>query len=198
MNEKKQTLFNAVILSTMAAIFIIVAVLVLFVPQVEIKDICFFICDFIVILGIFTIARYFMSGGYKKFNEYGFSEGVLFLLLGICGLVCAERIADFFLTALGLFLLLSGVTKLQYALDLKLMNDHAWTGFFAVTVVMLGLSLTIILNPFQDEQFYQNFTCYVLLFDGIIEIINIVYLHIRTKSYQKNPELLPEKDFEEE
>ena len=106
MDEKKKNLFSTVVVSTIAAVFIAVAVLVLFVPRVEVKDICYFICGFVVVLGIYMIVRYFMTGGYERLNEYGFSEGVLFVLLGICGLVSAERIAASFLTALGLLLLL--------------------------------------------------------------------------------------------
>ena len=185
MDEKKKNLFSTVVVSTIAAVFIAVAVLVLFVPRVEVKDICYFICGFVVVLGIYMIVRYFMTGWYERLNEYGFSEGVLFVLLGICGLVSAERIAASFLTALGLLLLLSGVIKLQYALDLKCMGDKAWTGFFVVTLILLGCSVSVILKPFEDMGFYQNYTAYILLVDGIVEIANIFYLNFRTKAYQQ-------------
>lgn len=188
MDEKKKSMFSAVTIATIAVIFIAVAVLVLFVPRVEVKDICYFICGFVVVLGIYMIVRYFMTAGYEKLNEYGFSEGVLFVLLGICGLVSAERIAESFLTALGLLLLLSGVIKLQYALDLKCMGDKAWAVFFAVTIILLGCSVSVILKPFEDLKFYQNYTAYILLVDGIVEIVNIFYLNFRTKEYHRETE----------
>ncbi len=197
MNEKKKSLFSTVVVSLIAAISILVAVLILFVPQIEVKDICYFICGFVVILGIYMIVRYFMTGGYERLNEYGFSEGVLFVLLGICGLVSAERIAVSFLTALGLLLLLSGVIKLQYALDLKCMEDRAWAGFFAVTIVLLGFSVSVILNPFEDMEFYQNYTAAILLVDGIVETGNIVYLNFRTRTYQEQGTEKKTDDFEE-
>lgn len=185
MNEKKKSLFSTVVVSLIAAISIVVAALILFVPRIEVIDICYFICGFVVVLGIYMIVRYFMTGGYERLNEYGFSEGVLFVLLGICGLVSAERIAVSFLTALGLLLLLSGVIKLQYALDLKCMEDRAWAGFFAVTIVLLGFSVSVILNPFEDMIFYQNYTAVILLADGMVEIVNILYLNFRTRAYQE-------------
>ncbi len=188
MDEKKKNLFSTVVVSVMAVIFIAVAVLILFVPRIEVKDICYFICGFVVVLGIYMIVRYFMSAGYERLNEYGFSEGVLFVLLGICGLVSAERIAASFLTALGLLLLLSGVIKLQYALDLKCMEDKAWAGFFAVTVLLLGFSVSVILKPFEDMEFFQNYTAGILLADGIVEIVNILYLNFRIKTYRQRGE----------
>lgn len=195
MDEKKKNLFSTVVVSVMAVIFIAVAVLILFVPRIEVKDICYFICGFVVVLGIYMIVRYFMSAGYERLNEYGFSEGVLFVLLGICGLVSAERIAASFLTALGLLLLLSGVIKLQYALDLKCMEDKVWAGFFAVTVLLLGFSVSVILKPFEDMEFFQNYTAGILLADGIVEIVNILYLNFRIKAYRQRgekPQDLPE------
>ena len=66
MDERKKSMFSAVVISTIAAIFIVVAVLVLFVPRVEVKDICYFICGFLVVLGIYMIVRYFMTAGYEK------------------------------------------------------------------------------------------------------------------------------------
>ncbi|MCI9176445.1 MAG: DUF308 domain-containing protein [Lachnospiraceae bacterium] len=188
MDEKKKNLFSTVVVSVMAIIFIAVAVLILFVPGIEVKDICYFISGFVVVLGIYMIVRYFMSAGYERLNEYGFSEGVLFVLLGICGLVSAERIAASFLTALGLLLLLSGVIKLQYALDLKCMGDKAWAGFFAVTVLLLGFSVSVILKPFEDTDFFQNYTAGILLADGIVEIVNILYLNFRVKAYRQSGE----------
>lgn len=188
MDEKKKNLFSTMVVSAAAVIFIAVAALILFVPRIEVKDICYFICGFVVVLGIYMIVRYFMSAGYERLNEYGFSEGVLFVLLGICGLVSAERIAASFLTALGLLLLLSGVIKLQYALDLKCMDDPAWAGFFAVTVLLLSCSVSVILKPFEDMKFFQNYTACILLVDGIVEIVNILYLNYRTKAYRQRAE----------
>lgn len=63
MDEKKKSLFSTVVVSVIAVIFIAVAALILFVPQIEVKDICYFICGFVVVLGIYMIVRYFMSAG---------------------------------------------------------------------------------------------------------------------------------------
>jgi hypothetical protein len=65
------------------------------------------------------------------------------------------------------------------------MGDQAWIGFFAVNVVLLGLSVSIILKPFEDMAFFQNYTAYILLVDGIVEIVNIFYLNYRTKTYRQ-------------
>ncbi|MEG1947078.1 MAG: DUF308 domain-containing protein [Lachnospiraceae bacterium] len=185
MNEKKKGWFSTIVVSLMAVAFITVAVLVLFIPQIEIKDICYFCCGVVVILGIYMIVRYFITEGYQRLNEYGFSEGVLFVLVGICGLISAEGMAHSFLTVLGFALLLSGVIKLQYALDLKCMNDKFWMAFFIITIVLLGCSVSIVLKPFSNMDFYQNFTCVILLLDGVAALVNIIYLNQRTKAYQK-------------
>lgn len=188
MGEKKKNMFNTVVVALIAAVFILVSALILFVPQIEIKDICYFCCGAVLVLGIYMIVRYFLTEGYRRLSEYGFSEGVLFVLLGSCGLVSADAIASSFLTVLGLALLLSGVIKLQYALDLKFMKDKAWIGFFAVTILFLVCSVVSVLKPFSDKTFYEKYTCYVLLADGIATIVNICYLRFRIKAYSNEQE----------
>ena len=194
MSDKKKNLFSTIVVSLIAGICILVSMLILFVPLIEVKDLCYCICGSVVALGIYMIVRYFMTSGYERLNEYGFSEGVLFVLLGICGLMSADRIASSLLTAMGLLLLLSGVIKLQYALDLKCMEDRAWIGFFVVTIVLLGCSVSVILNPFQDMLFYQDYTAIILLIDGIVEIINIFYLNYRTKIYLRTLEEMKQEE----
>lgn len=188
MGEKKKNVFNTVVVALIAAVFMLVSVLILFVPQIEIKDICYFCCGAVLVLGIYMIVRYFLTEGYRRLSEYGFSEGVLFVLLGSCGLVSADAIASSFLTVLGLALLLSGVIKLQYALDLKFMEDKAWLGFFIVTIVFLVCSVVSVLKPFSNKTFYEKYTCYVLLIDGIVTIVNICYLRFRIKAHSAESE----------
>lgn len=188
MGEKKKNVFNTVVVALIAAVFILVSTLILFVPQIEIKDICYFCCGAVLVLGIYMIVRYFLTEGYQHLSEYGFSEGVLFVLLGSCGLVSADAIASSFLTVLGLALLLSGVIKLQYALDLKFMQDKAWIGFFVVTILFLVCSVVSVLKPFSDRTFYEKYTCYVLLADGIVTIVNICYLRFRIKACSSDSE----------
>lgn len=189
LNEKKKNVFNTVVVALAATVFILVSVLILFIPQIEIKDICYFCSGAVLALGIYIIVRYFLTEGYRRLSEYGFSEGVLFVLLGSCGLISADNMAESFLTVLGLSLLLSGVIKLQYALDLKCMEDKVWVIFFVITVLFLICDVVSILKPFTDAAFYEKFTCMVLLADGIVTIINIFYLQFRTKMYlNKNGE----------
>ena len=188
MGEKRKNMFNTVVVALIAAVFILVSVLILFVPQIEIKDICYFCCGAVLVLGIYMIVRYFLTEGYQRLSEYGFSQGVLFVLLGSCGLVSADAIASSFLTVLGLALLLSGVINLQYELDLKFMKVKAWFGFFAVTILFLVCSVVSVLKPFSDKTFYEKYTCYVLLADGIATIVNIGYLRFRIKAYSNEQE----------
>ena len=57
--------------------------------------------------------------------------------------------------------------------------------FFVVTLLLLGCSISVILQPFEDIKVYQNYTAYILLVDGIVEIVNIFYLNFRTKVYHQ-------------
>ena len=95
----------------------------LFVPSLQLVYIIYGFLSLVVIAGIIMMIRYFMTNSYKDFNAYGFSEGTLLVILGICGLIKATALESVFYTGIGLVLIFSCVIKLQYTLDLSRMGD---------------------------------------------------------------------------
>lgn len=179
-SEKKRSgVISVVMISIMAAIFIAVALIMLFVKDATVTYICYAICGAAIIVGIFAIVRYFLIKAYCDLNEYGFAEGVLLVSLGICGLIKVDAIAGVFITVVGIALLISGVIKLQSALALRMMNDVLWFLVLIISVVIIGFSMFVLLKPDMD----QIYTWYVLLADGVLSLINVIYQFFRIKAY---------------
>ena len=179
-SEKKRSgVISVVMISIMAAIFIAVALIMLFVKDATVTYICYAICGAAIIVGIFAIVRYFLIKAYCDLNEYGFAEGVLLVSLGICGLIKVDAIAGVFITVVGIALLISGVIKLQSALALRMMNDVLWFLVLIISVVIIGFSMFVLLKPDMD----QIYTWYVLLVDGVLSLVNVIYQFFRIKAY---------------
>lgn len=169
-----------------AAAFIILGLLLLFVPQVQVAYICYFLCAVLIIWGIVLIARYFVTEAYRKIGEYGFSKGVLLVILGMCALVRTDVFVEFFVPALGICLLLSGITKLQYAVDLKSMRDGIWVVMLMISLVVMGGSIAVILDFFPDAELRSLFAYYLLIVDGTIGLAANLYLYIKIGLFQKD------------
>lgn len=182
---KKSGIFGTTEVIIASCISIILGVALLFVPQIQIITICYSISTVMVAAGIIFIVKYFLAEGYLNMNEYGFSIGVLMVVLGMCALVREEQVAAFFILCIGGFVLISGIIKLQYSMALKIVEDKLWIVLLFVSFIIMGLAIAIILNPFSSKDTLQTFTYYILIIDGILSIVCNIYLFWSLKNHGK-------------
>lgn len=169
----------------MSIMFIAIASLLLFVPAIMVIYICYAMCAAMIIMGIYMIVHYFMTDAFRDLNQFGFSFGVLFVVLGLCGMLKAASLASAFLVYIGISLLFSGVIMLQFSLDLKRMKDVLWVVMLVVSIAVTICSILVILQPFGNREFYEKYTSYVLLVAGILCLIMMSYVFIRIRLYEK-------------
>lgn len=186
--KQTQGLTGVAVILCMAIINVILGVVMLFVKQIEIKTLCYILITLLIILGFGLIIKYLMTESYKNINQYGFSVGTLFVILGICGLLKVDEVAGYFIVCLGIWLLASAVIKLQYALDLKALKDMAWGFLLVVSAVIAICAICVIINPFSEDTYHTYFTYIVLTADGILSLISTTYLALRIKKYAKQLE----------
>lgn len=166
-------------------LYALLGVVLLLVPGIELIHICYGLSIMLVFAGIVLIVRYFMTESYRNLNEYGFSIGILGVILGMCALVRAQLWVKNFLPVLGIALLLMAVTKLQYAMDLKSMKDQIWILVLVVAVLLTSGAVCVVINPFKVEETRQKITCYLLILDGILGIVGNLYLYIRLRLFKR-------------
>ena len=195
MEQNKQSTFGSWMVFGLSVVLMIVAALLLFVPQIKLIYMCYFMCGVTMIAGIYMIVRYFMTDAFRNMNEYGFSIGVLIVVLGVCGIIRAEKLADSFVILLGIALACSGIVKLQYALDLKRMKDNIASYIvLAISIFIICVAMLVILQPFEGKDWFQAEIArwYVMLIDGGLGVLLFIYMTIRLKLY-KNAEKKAEK-----
>ena len=179
------SIFNTGYVIAAECMFLLMGALLLFVPQIQIIHICYGLSGVLVFVGIIQIVHYFLAESYRNMNEYGFAIGVLGVILGMCALVRVQAIANSFPLVLGIFLLLTAIIKLQYAMDLKSMKDPVWVAAIILAALLIAGAVCVIINPFKDPELHKLVTYYLLLVDGVVGIISNIYLFIRVKLYAR-------------
>lgn len=159
-----------------ALVYILVGLAMVFVPQFKETYIIYIAGAIFVIFGIILIVKYFLTGSYRDLGKYGFSAGVLCVLIGACMLVRTQQIAVYFSLFLGICILLTAVIKLQNAVDLKSMHNKGWFVFLLIALAFLTVAVLIVLNPGGKMTQYKEVVYYILITDGVIDIISPVYL----------------------
>lgn len=187
---KKQESSGTLMILFMAIINIVLGIVMLTVEQIQLKNLCYIFTAFLVIFGVGLIVKYFLTESYKNINQYGFSVGILLILLGMCALLKTDELAKNFSVLLGIWLLVSAIIKLQYALDLKALEDFVWAVLLAVAAVMAVCAVLIIVNPFPNNTHLTYFTYIVLIIDGAFSLFATAYLAFRIRKYDKAMEKL--------
>lgn len=159
-----------------AVIYLLFGLAMLFVPQFQERYIIYIAGLLFLICGVIMIVKYFMAASYNDLGNYGFSGGVLCILLGICLLVRTQQIAGYLPLFLGVCILLTAVIKLQNAVDLKSIRNGAWFLFLIIALAFLTAAILVILNPDGKVLQHREVLYYILIADGVVSIISPIYL----------------------
>lgn len=179
---------------SIAVIYILLASLLLFVPQIQLITLSYFLCSILVITGIVLIVRYFITDAYKNINEYGFSIGVFTVILGMCALVRVEQVANSFILCIGISLLMTSVIKLQNALDLNNLKEKTWVIMLGIAFAFLICSIIIIINPFAEKATLCNFSYRIMIMDGVITLLSNFYLYFMIRKNNKKQVITKEME----
>ena len=133
-----------------AIIYILFGLAIEFVPQFKEIYIIYIAGAIFVVFGIIMIVKYFLTGSYRDIGKYGFSAGVLCVLIGVMLLVRTSEIAAYFSLFLGICILLTAVIKLQNAVDLKSIHNAGWFIFLLIALAFLAVAILVILNPGEE------------------------------------------------
>lgn len=167
-------------------VYIILGACLLFLPGLSLADVSKTIGFFCVVAGVFEVLWYFIRKSYLCPERFGFAVGMSFVLLGIFALARTDEFTRGFAQILALVMLFDGVVKMQFSMDLLRMKNTQWWIALVLSLVMASLALIILLNPFESQEQKQTYTYVVLLVDGVVNIIVLLYTMAQLKKFQEN------------
>lgn len=165
-------------------ILALLGLLLLLVPQIQLTYIVYALSIAIIVVGIFLIVRYFLTESYRNMSRYGFSVGVLFVILGICAMLRAQVLAEYLVLCLGVFILIMGIIQLQNAVDLNYLKNKYWLILLALALLALIFSVVILINPFKES--IEIFTYISLIIEGLISLISMFCLSVSIRKFEAN------------
>lgn len=153
----------------------------------------------IALLGLFQVLVYFMKKDYMKPNEFRFSFGVLYMLVGIVIACKPYIIVDNYPIVLSGLVVLDSILRLQYAMNLLRLEIGQWKIHTLLAILPIAAGMSLILCTF-DEHTLHNLFSFLLIFDAIANFYTILYYKHITKStaYQEEQILdMASKELEE-
>ena len=157
---------------------IVVGILLLLNPAAFTKGIIIALGIILLLAGIVSIICYFKSEPEEAAIEQGLARGLVEVL---AGLFCIFNSGWFIVTfplltvVYGIAVLLTGITKIQWMVDMLRMKMKKW-GWMAFSAVLTIICAVIILcNPFSSTAVLWMFVAITLIVEAIVDLVAAIF-----------------------
>ena len=146
-------------------LFIIIGLFVFIRPDTTLSIISYIMGGILLATGLYSCYKYFSTNKIDNIFNFELVYGVLLSIAGLFLIFKPTALAELFPVILGIWIIINSVTKFQYSLLLKKINNQDWayTGLISLLTFIWGVVL--LFNPLKT----------VLLATQIIGTFIIVY-----------------------
>ena len=116
-------------------------------PEGIVSFISYIIGGILIVMGLFRIFSYFTSKDSYVFYDYNLMYGTLCVITGILVIVCGGVIASFFRIIIGIWIILSGVNKINLSFRLKDSGVSYWLLSLLISILILIAGIYVIFAP---------------------------------------------------
>lgn len=183
---------GTIFLTAVAALFILVGSVMLFVDGVQEQYLVYMISALLIALGIGLIVKYFVTEAYRSMHDYSFSGGALIVILGGSALARAKELTGQISVLAGLLVLAVAVVMLQQALQMHIMRKSVWPVVLTIAVVTLLAAVVLLFDLRFLTGTIEKIAYWILLIAGILTLLCMVISAIGVKLFlhQEKDELV--------
>ena len=175
-------------LSSVATLFI--GLLLFIYPDFTGRAICYVIAAILICKGVTSIIARYTNKALPKPVAFELMGGITTCFAGVFVARRSDMLISIIPFIVGIFLLVSSVSGLQKAFEMKRMNYAKWNHGLIFTVVKLILALIIVMNPFGTAMALTRFIGACLAWDGATGLVT-VFEGVKAKSdFEKAQEAL--------
>lgn len=139
----------------------------------------------LLLAGVVSILRYFKTEPKEAALEQNLTRGLLEAIAGLFCILNSEWFIVTFpmLTVLyGVVTLITGVSKLQWSVDLLRMKAEKWFWAAISSAVTLICSVVILCNPFTSTAMLWMFIAITLIVEAIFDVLVVIFAKEETRN----------------
>ena len=128
-------------------VFLLLGILLVVNPDAMVQAVSYVIGVLLITIGIVKMISYFTSKGDYLFYDYRLIYGALCVILGILIMVSGSAIASFFRIVIGIWIILSSISRLDLSVRLKGVDTGYWILSLLLSILILVAGIYIIFAP---------------------------------------------------
>ena len=177
----KSSLFSSVGLA-------ILGLLLIFQSEITIVSISYIIGAVLVALGALAAINYVKNKETSNKKEMDIVYGTVCIVLGILVICNPQGIASLIPFIVGLVIIITSATKLQYGVELKKQNNNLWKTTIVLATVTMLCGILLIFNPFQGAVFITKVVGILILVYAVLDIISTLSIKSTVNKIHKSIE----------
>lgn len=175
---QKEVIFLALALIAMGILFIAF-------PESSTRIICYATGILACLWGLVRLVAHFKIDSIEVFGSYGMVQGAALLIVGVAIIAKPDVLAQFITAVFGIVMLVDGILKIQYAIDLGRIKVNGWIWVLITAILMIVLGIISIVNPFDTASALMIFLGCILIADGIADLVIIWYIVHSVKTLRR-------------
>lgn len=185
-------------------ILVILGILLVFQSEVTIITISYIIGGILIAIGVLAIIKFIQNTNNVLKNELDIVYGVVTIILGILIITHPQAIASVIPIIIGLGIIISSSTKLQYAFELKANENSLWKTTMALSIISTICGIILLFNPFKGAVLLTKIVGIFIVIYAILDIIstvtikrNVTAIHSVIEGNVVDAEILEEEEAKE-
>ena len=167
-----------------AALYMVLGLILVIFPATTARTICYMIAGIAIVVGLVNLVVYFTRNITRNYYRNDFVTGLLMVILGFFVIYEADLIIARVPFIIGLCIIVSGLFKLQGALDVQRMGGNSVV-ILGIAIVNVVVGILMVINPFESAILLYRLLGVGLLFSGLTDMASTLYLSGKMHSYMK-------------
>lgn len=167
-----------------AALYMVLGLILLIFPATTARTICYLIAGIAIVTGLVNLVVYSTRNITRNYYRNDFVTGLMLMVLGIFVIYKVDLVIALVPFIIGLCIIVSGLFKLQGALDVQRMGGNAVL-ILGLAVVNVVIGILMVINPFDSAMLLYRLLGAGLLFSGLTDLASTLYLSSKMHSYMK-------------
>ncbi len=149
-----------------------------------------------IIFGAWYMIKYFFNHEYIKISNYGFTMGVILVIIGALFIFKANSISTFIDALVCLIGIVLGSVMLQQSFALFHIQRGTWFISLLFGLAAIGFSIFFIITPIQ---FFSGdiYACTYLIAIGVLSLFSLILMAIGLKDHKNDSRKIYNRNMEE-
>lgn len=155
-------------------ILMIIGVLLILQSEITIITISYIIGTLLIAMGAIAIIKFIKNINNVAREELDIFYGVVTIILGVIVVYNPEAIASIIPIIIGIGIIISSATKLQYALELRESLNNQWKITVVISIISAICGVILICNPFKGAVVIMQIIGGFIVAYSILDIISTI------------------------